>query len=67
VAPLYVDSPYAAQLKFVCRSVGTDRVLFGSDFPLNNLEAAIGAVHRLGFSKQEEQSILHDSAEALFR
>ena len=67
VAPLYVDSPYAAQLKFVCRSVGTDRVLFGSDFPLNHLDAAIGAVHRLGFNKQEEQAILHDNAEALFR
>jgi len=67
VAPLYVDSPYAAQLKFVCRSVGTDRVLFGSDFPLNSLEAAIGAVRRLGFNKQEEQAILHDNAEALFR
>jgi hypothetical protein len=67
VAPLYVDSPYAAQLKFVCRSVGTDRVLFGSDFPLTGLEAAIGAVHRLGFTRQEEQAILHDNAEALFR
>jgi uncharacterized protein len=67
VAPLYVDSPYAAQLRFVCRSVGTDRVLFGSDFPLTSLEAAMGAVHRLGFTRQEEQAILHDNAEALFR
>jgi predicted TIM-barrel fold metal-dependent hydrolase len=67
VAPLYVDSPYAAQLKFVCRSVGTDRVLFGSDFPLTGLEPALRAVQRLGFSRQEEQAILHDNAEALFR
>jgi uncharacterized protein len=67
VAPLYVDSPYAAQLKFVCRSVGTDRVLFGSDFPLTGLEPALRAVQRLGFSKQEEQAILHDNADALFR
>src|SRR5215472_5672643 len=67
VAPLYVDSPYAAQLRFVCRSVGTDRVLFGSDFPLTGLEPAVRAVQRLGFSKQEEQAIFHDNAEALFR
>ena len=67
VAPLYVDSPYAAQLRFVCRSVGTDRVLFGSDFPLTGLEAALKAVRRLGFTRQEEQAILHDNAEALFR
>jgi len=67
VAPLYVDSPYAAQLRFVCRSVGTDRVLFGSDFPLTGLDAALRAVRRLGFTRQEEQAILHDNAEALFR
>ena len=67
VAPLYVDSPYADQLRFVCRSVGTDRVLFGSDFPLTGLEPALRAVRRLGFSRQEEQAILHDNADALFR
>ncbi|HVP62692.1 MAG TPA: amidohydrolase family protein [Myxococcaceae bacterium] len=67
VAPLYVDSPYAAQLRFVCRSVGTDRILFGSDFPLTSLDAALRAVHHLGFTRQEEQAILRDNAEALFR
>ena len=67
VAPLYVDSPYAAQLRFVCRSVGADRVLFGSDFPLTNLDTALSAIRRLGFTRQEEQAILHDNAEALFR
>lgn len=67
VAPVYVDSPYAAQLRFVCRSVGTDRVLFGSDFPLTGLEPALRAVQRLGFTRQEEQAILHDNADALFR
>jgi uncharacterized protein len=67
VAPLYVDSPYAAQLRWICRSVGTDRVLFGSDFPLTGLDAALRAVQGLGFSREEEQAILHDNAEALFR
>ncbi len=67
VAPLYVDSPYAAQLRFVCRSVGTDRILFGSDFPLTGLDAALRAVRHLGFTQQEEQAILHDNADALFR
>ena len=67
VAPLYVDSPYAEQLRWVCRSVGTDRILFGSDFPLSNLDAALRAVRRLGFTRVEEQAILHDNADALFR
>ena len=67
IAPMYVDSPYAAQLRWVCRRVGTDRVMFGSDFPLNTLDAALDAVRRLGFTRQEEQAILHDNAEFLFR
>ena len=67
VAPLYVDSPYAEQLRWVCRAVGTDRILFGSDFPLTNLDPALRAVRRLGFTRLEEQAILHDNAAALFR
>ncbi len=46
---------------------GTDRILFGSDFPLSNLDAALRAVRRLGFTRVEEQAILHDNADALFR
>jgi predicted TIM-barrel fold metal-dependent hydrolase len=46
--------------------VGTDRILFGSDFPLTELPAALAAVRRLGFTQVEEQQILHDNAESLF-
>jgi predicted TIM-barrel fold metal-dependent hydrolase len=67
VASLYVDSPYAEQLRWICRQVGTDRILFGSDFPLTGLASALEAVRRLGFTRMEEQQILHDNAEALFR
>lgn len=67
VASLYVDSPYAEQLRWICRQVGTDRILFGSDFPLTGLPTALRAVRRLGFTRMEEQQILHDNAEALFR
>jgi predicted TIM-barrel fold metal-dependent hydrolase len=67
VASLYVGSPYAEQLRWVCRAVGTDRVLFGSDFPLTGLPAALKAVRGMGFTRQEEQQILHDNADVLFR
>jgi uncharacterized protein len=66
VAPLYANSPYAEQLRWICRQVGTDRILFGSDFPLTELPAALAAVRRLGFTGAEEQQIFHDNAEALF-
>jgi uncharacterized protein len=66
VATLYADSPYAEQLRWISRQVGTDRILFGSDFPLTELPAALAAVRRLGFTRAEEQQIFHDNAEALF-
>ncbi len=66
VAPLYADSPYAAQLLWVCRQVGVDRILFGSDWPLTGLEDAAGSVHRLGFTPQEQAEVFFDNAQALF-
>jgi predicted TIM-barrel fold metal-dependent hydrolase len=67
VAPLYVDSPFASQLRWVCRQVGVDRILFGSDWPLTSLEDAESSVRRLGFTATEQGQIFRDSADALFR
>ncbi|MGO9831917.1 MAG: amidohydrolase family protein [Myxococcaceae bacterium] len=67
VAPLYADSPFTAQLLWVCRQVGVERILFGSDWPLTGLEEAASSVRRLGFSPKEEAEVFHDNAEALFR
>jgi len=66
VAPLYVDSPFARQLVWVCRQVGVDRVLFGSDWPLTSLEDAAASVRRLGFSQTEQTLVFKENAEALF-
>lgn len=66
VAHLYAHSPYADQLTWVCRQLGTDRILFGSDFPLLTLPEAIDDVRALGFSRDEQRQILHDNAAALF-
>jgi predicted TIM-barrel fold metal-dependent hydrolase len=67
VAPLYADSPFAGQLLWVCRQVGVDRVLFGSDWPLTSLEDAATSVRRLGFSQAEQAQVFRENAEALFR
>jgi uncharacterized protein len=66
VAPLYVDSPYASQLLWVCRQVGVDRILFGSDWPLTSLDEAASSVRRLGFTSKEQALIFRDNAEELF-
>jgi len=67
VAPLYADSPFAQQLVWVCRQVGVDRILFGSDWPLTGLDEAASSVHRLGFTAKEESQVFRENAEALFR
>ncbi|HXX30899.1 MAG TPA: amidohydrolase family protein [Myxococcaceae bacterium] len=67
VAALYVDSPDTGQLRWVCRQVGMDRVLFGSDWPLTSLEEATSSVQRLGFTAAEQTQVFRDNAEALFR
>jgi len=66
VAPLYADSPFAGQFLWVCRQVGVDRLLFGSDWPLTSLEDAAKSVQRLGFTPAEQAQVFRDNAEALF-
>jgi len=66
VAPLYVDSPFADELRWVCRQVGVDRILFGSDWPLTTLDEATSSVRRLGFTPAEQGQIFRANADALF-
>ncbi len=47
------------------RKVGTDRLIFGSDYPLDDPLGAIQAVGQLGFAEPELQAILHDNAAGL--
>ncbi|MBT9556352.1 MAG: amidohydrolase family protein [Myxococcales bacterium] len=66
VAHLYADSPYRDQLVHVIRRLGTDRVLFASDFPFDRTPAqAMADVHALGLTAAEERQIFHDNAAAL--
>lgn len=64
-APLYARSPYQEQFVFICRKVGIDRLLFGSDFPFFQPTEALDAVRALGFTAEEERQILYANASAL--
>lgn len=66
VSHVFANSPFTEQLVFVCRSIGMDRVMFGSDFPVVTPSQAIADVHALGFTTTEEQQLFHDTAAALF-
>lgn len=61
----FVDSPYAPQLVWLARLIGTDRILFGSDFPADIPAHAVDDHLRLGFTAAEQRQIFHDNAAAL--
>ncbi len=63
--PMLAGGPFAEQFAWVMRKVGTDRVVFGSDYPLDDPLAAVRAVTELGFTDEEQAAILHDNAAAL--
>lgn len=65
-AAAWASSPYAEQFSWVCRKVGVDRLLFGSDFPLDDPVTALQSLDELGFSDEEITSIAHDNAASLF-
>jgi len=49
----------------VLRKVGTDRIIFGSDYPLDHPLQAIQAVSQLGFGDTELRAIMYHNAAAL--
>lgn len=59
------QGPYAEQFAWVCRKVGTDRLLFGSDYPLDDPMTALKALESLGFTDAELTGILYDNAAQL--
>jgi hypothetical protein len=63
--PLLAGGPFAEQFTWVLRKVGIDRVIFGSDYPIDDPLAAAAAVAKLGFTGEEQAAILHDNAAAL--
>ncbi|MGH9072274.1 MAG: amidohydrolase family protein [Acidimicrobiales bacterium] len=64
-ASLLAAGPYVEQFVWVLRKVGMDRILFGSDYPLDNPRTALANVLQLGFSDAELQLVLHDNTAAL--
>lgn len=64
-ASLLAGGPFVEQFVWVLRNVGIDRLLFGSDYPLDDPRNALAAVRSLGFDEAELRAILHDNAASL--
>ncbi len=69
---LYVDTCSslsfltAGEASDILRAYGTDKVLFGSDFPMWDMRSELGLIGRLGLGADDLLRILHDNAATLF-
>lgn len=65
--PLLSGSPFAPSFLWVVRKVGVDRLLFGSDYPLDEPAVAVRRVAALGFTPAEARRVFYENARELFR
>jgi hypothetical protein len=64
--PLLSESPFREQFLWVLRKVGVDRLLFGSDYPLDEPRHAVEAIAGLGFSRSELKQVFYSNAVQLY-
>lgn len=57
-AVMFRRSPYSKQIKWIIEQMGTDRVVFGSNYPTYQLVDALSAFDDLGLSFEESQHVL---------
>jgi predicted TIM-barrel fold metal-dependent hydrolase len=63
-AALYQDSPYADQLAWLVTRLG-DRVVFGSEFPVDTSANAADAVNLIGLSEADAGGVLYSNSARL--
>lgn len=66
-AKLFANSPYREQFGWVCRTVGTDRLLWASDFPLDDPAESLASLDAYAFDEAQTRQITRDNAAHLFR
>lgn len=62
---IYADSPYADQLLWTIRQLGTGRILFGCDDPAFSLPQALEALGKLDLTPRERENIRYENARRL--
>jgi uncharacterized protein len=62
IVTTYAGSPVQSELVWTLRKVGTDRVLFGSDWPIYSPAEAVEAVRHLGLTVVEQKQVFYDNA-----
>lgn len=62
---LLAGGPYMEQLSWVVRKLGTDRIMYGSDWPQCDPPAALAAVRELDLTDDEQRQVLYATAAGL--
>jgi predicted TIM-barrel fold metal-dependent hydrolase len=67
ISDMYADSPEKDQIVWICRKIGIEQILFGSDYPYTTPEDAISDTKALGFTKDELHKIFYENAMNLYQ
>jgi len=54
-------------LEYLCAAVGSNRILYGSDYAMMDQRTMLGAVFGAAISARDKENILYNNANALFR
>lgn len=65
IAVAYAGSPVQPELVWTMRQLGMNRIIFGSDWPVDTPATALAAVRKLGLTPDEQKRVLHDNIAAL--
>jgi uncharacterized protein len=65
IATTYANSPVEAELVWTMRQIGMDRILFGSDWPVDSPALALTAARQLGLTAVEQKLVFHDNIAGL--
>ena len=58
VVMMFAKSPYTENLRWLIEQMGSDRVVFGSNYPRYQLMDALEAFHEMGLSFEDSQHVL---------
>jgi uncharacterized protein len=62
---IYADSPLKDEYTWIMRSIGIDKILFGTDFPTFSLSQTLESFDKLDLTEEERNKILYENAKRL--
>ncbi|MFW9872625.1 MAG: amidohydrolase family protein [Candidatus Thorarchaeota archaeon] len=67
ICSLFKNSPFHEQVRWITNKIGSDRLLFGSDFPGNSQKESLEDIHDFGYATDWVPKILGENAKRLLK